>query len=148
MSARFSHIREHLRRHGVARDMLERSHREQAMASRLRALLPETLDAHCLDARIADGRLTLFLDSPAWLTRARFQTDAILTALTAFEIQEVKFQVRLNDRHEFSEPSSVTPSRRLSEAVVEHLLEAAEHQSDPGLSQALGNLARRHARQP
>ncbi|WP_200373226.1 DciA family protein [Thiocystis violacea] len=147
MPARFSHIRDHLRTHGIARDLLERSRRERDLVAALRARLPENLEPHCLDAGVADGKLTLFLDSPAWLTRARFQSEAILASLTSYKIDEIRFQVRLPDKHGSTDRSRVAPSRRLSETVVKHLLEAAEHQTDKGLSDALRNLARRHAQE-
>ena len=141
MRLRFRHIRDHLSHHGFARERLEQDRREQTLVAEIRALLPGKLGAHCLDLKIADGRLTLFLDSTAWLTRARFLAGEILTSLKSYHVDAVGFQIRLPE-HESPERKTVNRRARLSETAAKHLLEAADHQRDPRLSEALKRLAR------
>lgn len=145
MRLRFRHIRDHLNRHGFAHEQLDLDRREQVLVDEIRALLPGKLGAHCLDLKIADGRLTLFLDSTAWLTRARFLSGEILTSLKSYHVDAVGFQIRLPER-ESSSQEMKNRRPRLSETAARHLLEAAEHQSDPRLSEALRRLARHGAR--
>ena len=141
MRLRFRHIRDHLSHHGFARERLEQDRREQTLVAEIRALLPGKLGAHCLDLKIADGRLTLFLDSTAWLTRARFLAGEILTSLKSYHVDAIGFQIRLPE-HESSMQEAASRRVRLSETAARHLLEAADHQRDPDLSEALRRLAR------
>src|SRR5580704_10302184 len=48
----------------------------------LRSLDPETA-SHCLGADLKDGVLTLFMDSGAWTTTLRYQSQSILAAVEA-----------------------------------------------------------------
>lgn len=141
MRLRFRHIRDHLSHHGFARERLEQDRREQTLVAEIRALLPGKLGAHCLDLKIADGRLTLFLDSTAWLTRARFLAGEILTSLKSYHVDAIGFQIRLPE-HESPEREAVSRRVQLSQAAAKHLMEAADHQRDPRLSEALRRLAR------
>ena len=141
MRLRFRHIRDHLSHHGFARERLEQDRREQTLVAEIRALLPGKLGAHCLDLKIADGRLTLFLDSKAWLTRARFLAGEILTSLKSYHVDAIGFQIRLPE-HESPEREAVSRRVQLSQAAAKHLMEAADHQRDPRLSEALRRLAR------
>ena len=146
MPNRFSHIRDHLSHHGITRKLLEQSRREQKVATALRTSLPTALEPHCLGIGVVDDKVTLFLDSAAWLTRARFLSEEIRKSLIDFQIKELTFQIRPLAKVDGS--PGVTqgdPIHRLSEAVVRHLLEAASHQNDPTLRSALERLARRHA---
>ena len=145
MRLRFRHIRDHLSHHGLARERLAQEQREQTLVSEIRARLPGKLGRHCLDLRIANGRLTLFLDSTAWLTRARFLSGEILTSLKSYHVDAVGFQIRLPESEACAREAA---SRRaqLSETAARHLLEAAQHQRDPRLSEALRRLARHGAR--
>ncbi|MTW21994.1 DciA family protein [Allochromatium palmeri] len=145
MGLRFRHIREHLSHHGVAREQLDLEQSEQALVAEIRARLPGRLDRHCLDLKLADGRLTLFLDSTAWLTRARFLSGEILTSLKSYHVEAVGFQIRLPE-HIAANQDEKSRRPRLSETAAKHLLEAAEHQRDPRLSEAFRRLARHGAR--
>ncbi len=149
MRTRFSHIRDHLRSNRIARDLLARNKGDEAVVSSVRALLPGSLAQHCVDAGIVAGKLTLCLDSSAWLTRARFLSEEILAALEPHAIDEIRFLVRPPSG--VAEPegrSAARPVRRLSDEVVRVLLAAAEDQSGSELGEALRRFARRHAETP
>lgn len=140
MKQRFQHIRDHLQQHAEARAQLDQAAHQHAQLAAIRAQLPDALGAHCLDLTLSNGRLTLFFDSTAWLTRARFLVGDILTSLESYHVEEVRFQVKL------PEPDPQIAQRRprahLSETAARHLLEAAAQQSDPHLRATLQRLAR------
>ena len=141
MKRSFRHIRDHLEQPSEAHAVLDLLAQQQTLIEELRAQLPDALGAHCLDLTLSNGRLTLFFDSTAWLTRARFLVGEILTSLKSYHVNAVGFQIKLPER-----PAAATalPLRRvqLSETAAQHLLDAAAHQSDPRLSAALRRLAR------
>lgn len=122
---------------GPLRERLAREREAQRLAERIRQGLPAQLRGHCLEARLAEGRLTLLFDSNAWATRARFLAPEILNSLQSYHVREIGFQVRLPENR-----ARVSTPARLSEQAARHLLAAAEQQRDPGLREALRRLAR------
>ena len=52
----------------------------QALTDALRAALPEELAAELLSVSIRDQELVLLCSSPAWASRLRFESDALLAA--------------------------------------------------------------------
>ncbi len=132
------HIGDYLNRLGPMRERLAREREAQRLAETIRAQLPPQIQGHCVEARLMDGRLTLFLDSTAWLTRARFLAQEILNAFTSYHVKAIEFQVKLPPP-----PPSAQVRPRLSAAAAEHLLAAAEQQRDPQLRQTLRRLASR-----
>ncbi len=143
MQARLSHIRELLGNNGAARSLLERRQREIELLTQVRARLPKSMRSHCLGIGVTENRLTVFLDSPAWMTRARFLIEEIADSLKEQRIDEVRLQIRLTD-DAASACQAATPARRLTIASARHLLEAADNTPDPELSRALKNFASRH----
>ncbi|AFL74258.1 DciA family protein [Thiocystis violascens] len=145
MNITLFHIRDLLQNNSSARDLLERRAREIALLEYVRSRLPEPMQAHCLDVGVEGTRLTLYFDSPAWTTRARFLAEDIVRSLKTREITETHIQVRLA-RDETSRPHQPRmPTPRLSSGTIKHLLEAADTIQDPDLRRALKNLANRHA---
>ena len=61
--------------------LLRMLRRQQALLEEVRARLPDPLGSHCLHARISGNTLILHVDSPAWASRLRFQSNALLQAL-------------------------------------------------------------------
>ncbi|MFI4967589.1 MAG: DciA family protein [Gammaproteobacteria bacterium] len=107
----------------------------------LRSLDPETA-SHCLGADLKDGVLTLFMDSGAWTTTLRYQSQTILTAVQAAAKQPcrtLKLKV-LPDPKPGVAPKP--PPRDLS-AETRRLLEStAGGVDDPDLAGSLRRLAR------
>nr|WP_274600194.1 DciA family protein [Thiocystis violacea] len=134
-----------LQGHRLARGLLEQDPTEEDIAGRVRAALPQTLRPHCLEATRSGSTATVFLDSSAWLTRARFLSDRILAALREHGIDEIRYRIRPPMIGSTPESADARVTRRLSDAVVAHLYEAAGHQTDDGLSEAFRRLAQRHA---
>lgn len=145
MSAKLSHISNLLRNNKSARELLERRQREVELLAQVRDRLPESMRSHCLDVGIAGHRLTVFLDSPAWLTRARFLTDEIAASLKEQQITEARIQVRLDCDDATSSRQRALSPLGLTADTVQHLLEAADNMQDPELSRVLKKFATRHA---
>lgn len=146
MRTRFSHVRDLLQSHRLARPLLEQGREASKLVSAVRDALPEPLQGHCVDAVVSETKLTIFFDSPAWQTRARFLSEQILGALSAYAIDEARFKVRATQADQCADDTKAQSVPRLSQKVVAHLYEAADHQSDPRLSEALRRLARHHGR--
>ena len=147
MRAPFAHIRDLLRNHRALGDLLEQRQRECGLLSAVRARLPESMRKHCLDVGLDETRLTLYLDSPAWATRARFLAGDLVAALGERGIHEVCVQVRPGDAGEPVAPLATGSKRGLTAGAVAHLLDAADHLQDPGLREVFRRFAQRHARQ-
>lgn len=148
MRAPFAHIRDLLRNHRALGDLLEQRQREFGLLSSVRAQLPDSMRKHCLDVGLDETRLTLYLDSPAWATRARFLAGDLVAALGERGIHEVCVQVRLAGTSEPVMPQAAGPTRRrLTAGAVAHLLDAADHLQDPGLQDVFRRFAQRHAQQ-
>lgn len=148
MNARLSHIRDLLLVNKSARNLLEQRQRELALLRHTHSLLPESMRAHCLDAAVAGHQLTLYFDSPAWTTRARFLTEDIVTSLGKQQITDIRIQVRVNC-DDIACPSQTQVSRRrLTVDTAKHLLEAADNLRDPELRDVLKRFASRHLLPP
>ncbi len=85
----FSHIGDLLQNSQATCRLLERRQHEEELLIWIRARLPEPMRAHCLDVGISGERLTLYFDSPAWTTRARFLAMDLLAELKGRQITEV-----------------------------------------------------------
>jgi len=80
--------------------------KQQALLEQLKQLLPETLQPHCIHARIKGDRLILHTDSPVWATRLRFHAPQILTSSRKFapKLNELDVRIFL--------PEIIRPSRK------------------------------------
>ena len=111
----------------------------------LQAELNPSLAPHCHVARLTPTQLTVVVDSPAWSTRLRFQTTALLRQLAkkhhVFQgVTNVEIKIypaRLQRRP----PPSVP--RHISSGAASVITDMANSIDDPGLKQALLRLASR-----
>jgi hypothetical protein len=138
---RFTPVCDLLRSNAALSDCLRRQRREDVLLARVRDMLSPSARPHCLDARVADGVLTLTLDSPSWATRLRYQAPDLLGGLADLRLSDI----RIRARPEPQQP--LRPARlqrlRLTPAVVGHLLEAADGCTDPGIGEVFRRLAGR-----
>ena len=65
----------------------------QALTDALRARLPEAMATELLSVSVRDGELVLLCSSPAWASRLRFESDALLAA--ARELGQVADRCRV-----------------------------------------------------
>jgi len=136
-------VSELLRSHAAIADCLERQRREGGLLTRVRDLLGPHARPHCLEARAAQGILTLTVDSPAWATRLRYQAPDLLAGLGGLGLSELRIRTRPQSpdpqpRH----PTALAPSR-LAPAVVQHLLAAADGCAVPAIGEIFRRLAHR-----
>lgn len=110
---------------------------------RVRALLPAAVAEHCLEARLNQDTLTLFLDSPAWTTRVRFLADEMQRALRMPGVAHIQVRTTLS-AHRSDQHPKPRQMRTLSARAAEHLRAAANDMTDPDLAAALRRLASRH----
>jgi hypothetical protein len=112
--------------------------RNQRLLREIRSILPPPLDAHCMHAALDDGVLTLITDSPVWSSRLRFFAPALEQQLGPRNGRICACRVRV-------QPSAAAPTRvsrqKLSDQVVQHLIEAASGIEDDRLATALRRLA-------
>ena len=106
-------------------------------------LLPENLASQCRVAGLADGRLKLVCDSPAWAARVRFQGARLVQQLTRNGSVTVRtVQVRVLPTAE-NRPEPLARRARMTAENARLLRQTAEAIADPNLARALARLAGR-----
>ena len=111
----------------------------------LQAELNPSLAPHCHIASLTPPHLTIVVDSPAWSTRLRFQSTALLRQLArkyqvfqgVTNIEIKIYPARLQRRTPPSVPRHISPG------AAEVITDMANSIDDPGLKQALLRLASR-----
>jgi hypothetical protein len=144
-----AHIRALLHTNRLIRKHLEQRDRDLALLGRVLDELPDPLRSHCCDVTLAEGVLTLYMDSPAWATRARFLADGLPRSLRREDIVKVATRIRIADvpdhaSHPRGDAFGHPVSRKLSASVAAHLLSAADAMTDPQLGDAVRRFAKRH----
>jgi hypothetical protein len=138
---RIPHASGYLRSGRIA-EFLQAVERRQHLLAEVRSLLPAPLDTHCTYAGLEAGVLTLVTDSPAWGSRLRFFAPELIRGLTPRHGPVASCRVRIQPASANRELDSEHAPRRLSEATVRNLLEAADGLGDSNLGRALRRLAR------
>ncbi|NCC28839.1 MAG: DUF721 domain-containing protein [Gammaproteobacteria bacterium] len=144
-----AHVRVLLQSNRLIRRHLDHRDRELALLGMVLGRLPDPLRLHCRDAALADNVLTLFLDSPAWATRARFLIEDLTRSLEREGVAKVVARVRAErdgmDALGAKLPGTLKgqPSRggRLTDRTLAHLLGAADGMSDPVLAEIFRRFA-------
>lgn len=145
-----AHILDLLRSLGPIAERIGRQGRQDGLLGEVRALLPVGDRPHCTQASRQGEVLSLALDSAAWATRLRYRIPDLLTALGPSGVTAVRLriqppgQARLRPATPGFALGRAPYGRRLSTAVVDHLLTAADQVGDPGIAEVLRRLARRH----
>jgi len=143
---RAAHVRDLLTANPAVARCLEQQRREGGLLTRVRELLTPAARPHCVAASAADGLLTVTVDAAAWATRLRYLAPDLAQGLTAAGITAVKVRAR---------PRELKPQRQTSQqlakltpAVIDHLMTAADHMADAGLAEVFRRLATRHRAPP
>lgn len=143
-----AHVRSHIESIPLIRGHLDQQGRDLVLQDLVLAGLPEPLRAHCSAVKLTDGVLTLFLDSPAWATRARFLVDQISSALARADVHEIRTRVRLGGEPNKTGLVASNPRAAarpgLSRDTVDHLLRAADAMPDEDLAKIFRRFARHH----
>lgn len=127
------------------RALSARGRQAAELERRVLACLPLDLSQACRVGGLSNGRLRLFVATPAWAARLRFEAPRLLKSLQqqgTTAIREVQIRVT---------PATTpppAPQRRvqLSADNARLLEQTARAMTDPRLAQALARLARRGGR--
>ena len=113
---------------------------QDRLLGQVRAVLPPDCRPHCVGVTAKVARIVLFVDTPTWVTRLRFQSQVVLSGLQAQGLRFSQCQVRV-----LAQPHAPAPPRRepqpISAASAQAMRRAAEH-LDPELRDAFLRLAR------
>lgn len=123
------------------RSLLETLGEQQALLTKVRQLLPPNLGEHLRSAQLHRQKLVLHVDSPAWASRLRYLTPALLKSLASQlpGIDGVQVRIQPEQGRRRDKPAQHV---RLSRHAARHLNETAAALQDPALSAALQRLAR------
>ena len=109
----------------------------------IKASLPINCQDHVQVADIRDFQLILMTDSPAWSSRLRLYSQNMIQILkehTNIEVNRV--QIKLSQPKKVVE-KPVRAYRYLNKSTARMIQQTAEAIDDPGLQQALRNLAKK-----
>jgi len=130
-------------RDGKLQSLLERALYFEALSHVLREVLDPALAKHITLANLRGDTAIVAADTPAWLTKIRYQAPVILQQLKRQPglgaINKVQFKVQPPDQSQ-----ALQPVRRatLSPSSAQVLESAAEGIADSGLADALRRLSR------
>lgn len=125
--------------------LLERATALQQLSEKLQRFLPKTLSEHVIIANIRGDTAIIVADSPAWLTKLRYQAPVILDYLrqepSLHEISKLHFKVFPAVEFDGTKPTSRPV---LSQHASHSLKQAANGFNDPQLRTAISNLTINH----
>lgn len=118
--------------------LLSQARQNTDLLLQVRGALPAGVRDHCLAAHLTNAQLVLFTDSPAWVMRLRFSSQALTDALrkTGVTVQGVRVRVQLSEQRSRRRQQPA----RLSEPARRQLLDAADTLENPALAEALRRL--------
>lgn len=140
MARSIPHASRFLQHSGPLAPLLAEISRAEALLRAVNRCLPPPLDTHCLHATLHEGALTLVTESPVWASRLRFFAPEISRALSADYGRISGCRVRVRPQVVAAEHRDGRPT--LSQATVDHLLQAAAGAQDEAIAEALRRLAR------
>ncbi len=111
------------------------------LAEQVRSCLPAPLDKQLQAAVLNAATLVLFVDSPVWASRLRYQSPALLRQLRASGINVDQIQTRIVPARQGQRKRPRQPAR-LSEQSAESLRQTAEAIGEGELGEALRRLSR------
>lgn len=125
--------------------LLERAAALQQLSEKLQRFLPKALREHVTIANVRGDTVIVVADSPAWLTKLRYQAPVILDYLkqepSLHRISKLHFKVLPAVEFNTSKPKSRPV---LSQHASHGLKQAADGFNDPQLRIAISNIAKNH----
>lgn len=141
MAQPIRHVRGHLRRSDPVAALLDAIERRERLLSTVHAALPAALARHCRQAALDQDRLTLIVDSPAWVDRLRFLSPQVVDALTTLGVPVRDCQVRVVPGHRPADEEPAAGSGHRSAVATQCLEQAATGLGDGPLAASLRRLA-------
>ncbi|MEN8175072.1 MAG: DciA family protein [Pseudomonadota bacterium] len=115
--------------------LLVESSNQEKLLKQITELLSSKLAPHCTAARCQGTTLTLYVDSSAWASRARFEVFNILPSLG---LRNLRVTVTAPPAGKVQAPK---PPQTLSAQAAETLSESARWIKDPGIAAVLRRIA-------
>jgi len=112
--------------------------------TKLHSILEKSLINHCDIANFSDGTLVILTDSPAWISRLRYQIPTLLKQLQQLTEFQGLIQIKLRIQPKYVERTKQQLSREpISKIAASCLTTLADSIQDSGLQMALRQLASR-----
>ncbi|MBK1693657.1 hypothetical protein CKO09_02725 [Chromatium weissei] len=144
MNTQASPIGDLLQKNPLIQQVIKQRQRDVAFLATVRELLPFAMQLHCVDVKQQGTHLTLYLDSPAWLTRLRFMAVDLAAALAEHGIRVVTGRIRLNTPLVAETRALTRSAPRITATAATHLRAAAEIETDAELRALFMRLASHH----
>lgn len=142
-----------LKRGRALQSLLARLDERNQTTRIVRPLLPDELQPRCQQASLEKGCLTLVVESPAWVAKARLAAPRVLAALGRKGLSVKRCKVRVSppmmdgawQTEEGGDTDAASRHRpsRLSTTAALHLEQAAAAETDPELSACFRRMAAR-----
>lgn len=145
MSDRTRHIRRFLRQSDALSAVLEETQRRERLLAQVRQMLPEAVQPHCRQATLEACRLTLSVDSPAWIDRLRFLSPQFMDALRQRGVEVRECRIRVLPGQAPAPTRSDSAIEQPGAIAAQHLNRAADSLGDSALSESLRRMARHFA---
>jgi hypothetical protein len=128
--------------HQQLQSLTAAARRHERATALVRETLSTELAGHLRGATVSGETLTLYVDSPSWATRMRFQAPSLLRQLPASGLAVRHCQIRVQPPGDVPRPARVQPRRaRVSASAADSVRSAADAAESPGLAAALRRLA-------
>jgi hypothetical protein len=141
MPAKARHVRRYLRGTDAVAALLNELQRRDELLQRVRDAIPEALRAHCKQASLRDGLLSLSVDSPVWVSRLKFLTPQLIEDLRKTDLAINDCHVRASPEASLARAEGREAATFSPPAAADHLLQAADAIADPELATSLRRLA-------
>lgn len=136
-------IRQLLTENSALEPLYARALRQQRILSQVRRLLPPNMARHCSAAVLNGSVLSLFTDSPVWVSKFRFQAPQLLSELRAEHPGIANIAVRCETPQKSLSAREKLPAARRSDPGSAAVSATAANISDAPLRSALLRLAKR-----
>jgi hypothetical protein len=141
MPNRTPHIRGFLQQSDALSAIVEEIQRRERLLAQVRRMLPDAVQLHCRQATLEAGRLTLSVDSPAWIDRLRFLSPQLMDALKRQGVEVCECRLRVIPDQGPLAALSEHAIARPGPTVARHLNRAADCIGSPALAESLRRLA-------
>jgi|GEM_PF-570966 len=137
------HVRGFLRNSTATASLLDEIKRQDNLLEQVRRAIPAAIRSHCKQASIQNARLTLLVDSPAWVARLKLHSPQLLDALanTREHCTACECRVRVMPEQPAIANKNLAQGAPFSPNAARHLLQAAECVTSPELAESLKRLA-------
>jgi hypothetical protein len=135
------HVRRYLRGTDSIAALLHELQQRDELLQRVRGAIPEALRAHCKQASLRDGRLTLSVDSPAWVSRLKLLAPELINVLRKTDLVISDCRVRALPEATLGRSGGREAATFSSLVAADNLLQAADAIADLELAASLRRLA-------